>query len=173
MSQTIWVFRDFDKCSGCRLCELACVLRHEGIIWPEASRISVFEFAPGVLIPHLCMQCYDYPCVKACPTDALYVDQKTGAVKVDGGKCILCRKCVEACPARIPKVVKGKKYVILCDLCDGSPECVKACEVAGFHALKVIPRPEKAYMDPYISLPEKIAIKVGEKVLKGLLKEVV
>ncbi len=36
-----------DKCSGCRLCEIACSLEHEGIIWPEASRIRIFELLPG------------------------------------------------------------------------------------------------------------------------------
>lgn len=171
MSQ-IWIFVDYEKCSGCRLCEIACSLKHEGLIWPEASRIKVFEYAPGISVPHLCRQCYDYYCVKACPTGSLYVDQSTGAVKVDRGNCTLCRKCVEACPIHAPRVVKNKNHVIICDLCDGSPECVKICETSGFHAIKIIPRPEKAYMDPYILPPEEIAIKISEKVYKDFSKQV-
>jgi Fe-S-cluster-containing hydrogenase component 2 len=168
----LWIFRDFDKCSGCRLCEIACSLRHEGVVWPEASRITVLEFAPGIAIPHTCVQCYDYPCVKACPTNALYVDGKTGAVLVDTGRCTLCGACVKVCPARVPKVVKGKNYVLICDLCGGEPECVKACKEAGFNALELVPKPEKAYVDPYITLPEVIASKLSSKVYKGFSKEV-
>jgi len=168
----VWVFRDFSRCSGCRLCEVACSLKHEGVIWPEASRVKVFEFAPGVLVPHLCLQCPDYPCVKACPTNALSVDPRTGAVLVDEGKCTLCGNCIKACPAKVPRVVKGKRYVVICDLCGGDPECVKACKSAGFNALELIPRPERAYMEPYISLPEVIARKVGERVFNEFVKEV-
>lgn len=169
----IWIFRDYDKCSGCRLCEIACSLKHEGVLWPESSRITVLEYAPGVAVPHTCLQCPDYPCVKACPTQALYIDSRTGAVLVDAGKCNLCRACINACPVKVPKVVKGKEYIVICDLCSGVPECVKACEDAGFYALKVVPRPERAYIEPYIVLPEIIASKVGSKVYGGFSKEVI
>jgi len=32
---------------------------------------------PGVESPHLCAQCSDYPCVKACPVEALSIDDDT------------------------------------------------------------------------------------------------
>lgn len=82
-----WIVRDYLKCSGCRRCEVACTLFHEGRIWPEASRVRVFMLVPGVEIPHLCAQCRDYPCVASCPFDALSVDKETSAVSVDKDKC--------------------------------------------------------------------------------------
>ncbi|MEM3747524.1 MAG: 4Fe-4S dicluster domain-containing protein, partial [Thermoproteota archaeon] len=73
---------------------IACSLHHEGRIWPEASRIRVFMLIPGVEIPHLCFQCENYPCVKACPAGALSVNSGTGAVEVDSSKCTGCGLCV-------------------------------------------------------------------------------
>jgi Fe-S-cluster-containing hydrogenase component 2 len=62
--------------------------------------------------------------------------------------------------------------VLICDLCGGEPECVKVCKEAGFNALELVPKPEKAYVDPYITLPEVVASKLSSKVYKGFSKEV-
>ncbi|RLG86058.1 MAG: hypothetical protein DRO15_06685, partial [Thermoprotei archaeon] len=43
----IWILRDFERCTGCRLCEMVCSLEHEGVVWFEASRIKVFKLFPG------------------------------------------------------------------------------------------------------------------------------
>jgi len=123
-TQVIWIDRDYARCSGCRMCEIACSLHHEGRIWPEASRIRVFMLVPGIEIPHLCVQCHDYPCVNSCPSKALSVDEKTGAVIVDEDKCTACGVCIKKCPGN--------------DLCGGDPECVKICQKAGFRALNIV-----------------------------------
>ena len=125
--EVLWIARDYLRCSGCRLCEIACSLSHEGRIWPEASRIRVFMLIPGVEVPHLCAQCHDYPCVKSCPVEALSVDEETGAVLVDDGACTACGSCIEACPGRIPHMHPTGDYVVICDLCGGEPKCVEAC----------------------------------------------
>jgi carbon-monoxide dehydrogenase iron sulfur subunit len=36
----IWIDRDYADCSGCRLCEIVCSLRHEGRIWPSSSMVT-------------------------------------------------------------------------------------------------------------------------------------
>lgn len=133
--ETVWIFRDYLRCSGCRRCEIACSLHHEGKMWPEASRIRVFMLVPGVEIPHLCAQCHDYPCVSACPVDALSVSDETIAVLVDKDKCISCGKCIDACPGKIPFLHPGDNKAVICDLCGGDPECVKICQEARFDAL--------------------------------------
>jgi len=133
-----WIVRDYLRCSGCRRCEIACSLEHEGKIWPEASRIRVFMLVPGVEIPHVCAQCHDYPCISACPVNALSLDNETYAVLVDKEKCISCGKCIDECPGRIPFLHPRDNKAVICDLCGGDPECVKVCQEAKFNALWVV-----------------------------------
>lgn len=140
LKSKIWIFRDYLRCSGCRLCEVACSLAKEGAIWPEASRVRVFMLAPGVEFPQLCSQCDDYPCVENCPVNALSVDDDTGAVVVDEEKCTGCGLCIDACPGKIPHLHPSKNKALICDLCGGDPECVKVCVEAGYMALRVVQR---------------------------------
>ncbi len=127
MSKPIWIARDYAACSGCKRCEIACSWKHEGWMWPEASRVRVFMPFPGVEVPHLCAQCKDYPCVASCPVQALSTDAATGAVIVDRAKCISCGKCIKACPGNVPMLHPGDNKATICDLCNGDPECVKVC----------------------------------------------
>ena len=138
MSKPIWIVRDYLKCSGCRTCEIACSLHHEGWIWPEASRIRVFMPFPGLEVPHLCTQCDDYPCVKSCPFEALSIDEKTTAVLVDRGKCTGCGLCIRACPGSIPFLHPKDGKATICDLCGGDPECTKVCTEARYNAIYVV-----------------------------------
>ena len=159
----VWVMRDYDKCTGCRLCELACSLHHENKFWPESSRVRVFMLVPGVEMPHLCTQCSDYPCVNACPKKALSVDETTGAVKVNNEECIACGICTNACPGKIPHLHPDRKRVVICDLCDGKPECAKTCTALGFNALKTYPRMPSPLYDVYAETPEKITENLARK----------
>ncbi|WP_276814110.1 4Fe-4S dicluster domain-containing protein [Desulfurococcus amylolyticus] len=161
----LWILVDYNLCTDCRLCEIACSLKHENMIWPEASRIKVYEPYPGVPVPSLCVQCPDYPCVNSCPTKALRVNEATGGVTVDTGLCTLCGKCVEACPGRIPRIVKGVSHVLICDLCGGDPECVKACNMAGYNALRVVGKPASSVVKLYARPPGIIAEELRKKVL--------
>jgi len=134
----IWIVRDYLRCSGCRKCEIACSLFHENRIWPEASRIRVFMLVPGAEVPHLCVQCEDYPCVESCPVDALSVSTDTGAVLVDKEKCTGCSLCIDACPGRVPHIHPTEKYAVICNLCGGEPQCVKVCQKGKWDALRII-----------------------------------
>lgn len=166
-SEPIWIARALSRCSGCRKCEIACSLYHEKRIWPEASRIRVFMLVPGVEFPHFCAQCEDYPCVDACPFEALSISDKTGAVLVKTDKCTGCGKCIDACPGRIPHVHPKEGYVLICDLCEGDPQCVQVCREGEWNVLKVVPRANRAYK-LYARRPEEttrdLAFKLyGEK----------
>lgn len=163
----VWVARDFSRCSGCRKCEIACSLSHENKLWPEASRVRVFMLVPGAEFPHLCTQCNDYPCVNACPFNALSVNEKTAAVAVNAKKCTGCGKCIEACPGKIPHVHPATKKILICDLCDGDPQCAKVCQEGGWGCLKTVEREDHAY-NLYARTPEEttrnLAVKLyGEK----------
>jgi len=166
--EPIWIARDLSKCSGCRKCEIACSLFHENRIWPEASRIRVFMLVPGAEFPHFCAQCEDYPCVEACPVNALSISKKTGAVRVKTKACIACGKCIDACPGRIPHMHPQENYIVICDLCKGNPQCVKVCQEGGWNVLKKVSREDRPYK-LYARTPEEItrdlAFKMyGEKV---------
>ena len=169
----LWVKRNYELCSGCRRCEIACSLFHEGRIWPEASRVRVFMFVPGVEVPHLCFQCEDYPCVEACPAGALSVDEKTGAVKVEVSKCTACGVCIEACPGRVPHLHPSGNYMVICDLCNGQPKCVEACREGGWNALTLVSREKDVSYRALAKTPEEITREVaGQLFGKETAKEV-
>lgn len=163
----IWIMVDVFKCTGCRLCEIACSLKKEKSIWPSASRIQVFEPYPGAPIPVVCLQCIDYPCVNSCPQSALVVDDNTGAVKVVEDKCTLCGVCKYSCPIQIPRIVEGKQHVLICDLCGGEPECVKACTIAGYNALRVVSKPESGLEKTMLRDPYIVSREVYQRVIVG------
>ncbi|MCD6242464.1 4Fe-4S dicluster domain-containing protein [Candidatus Bathyarchaeota archaeon] len=169
----LWIKRNYELCSGCRRCEIACSLFHEGRIWPEGSRVRVFMFVPGIEVPHLCFQCEDYPCVEACPAGALSVDEKTGAVKVEVSKCTACGVCIEACPGRVPHLHPSGNYVVICDLCNGQPKCVEACREGGWNALTLVSREKDVSYRALAKTPEEITREVAEQLFgKETAKEV-
>lgn len=77
-----------------------------------------------------CLLCEKPPCVPACPTNALYKDEK-GVIRVDEGRCNGCGWCIEACKFGAIAWHPTKGAVTICDLCDGDPECVKFCPFEG------------------------------------------
>ncbi|MFQ6094675.1 MAG: 4Fe-4S dicluster domain-containing protein [Candidatus Bathyarchaeia archaeon] len=164
MSQTepIWIARDYAKCSGCRRCEIVCSLHHERKIWPEASRVRVFMLVPGLEVPHLCVQCHDYPCVEACPVEALSIDKETEAVIVDKEKCTACGVCVDACPGKVPYIHPTENYAVICDLCGGKPRCVEVCTEGGWNALQILEKDEAG------SYTHKLYARTPDEVTKEL-----
>jgi len=119
-----------EKCTGCRLCELVCAIRHDGISNPIRSRIRVMKWeSEGIYIPMACQQCHDAPCLHGCPVGAISRNDQTGTVEVDYDVCIGCRTCVSVCPFGGMSFNGIDNKVIKCDLCDGDPQCVRFCEV--------------------------------------------
>jgi Fe-S-cluster-containing hydrogenase component 2 len=122
---------DYEKCTGCRLCELVCAVKHDGISNPVRSRIKVMKWeAEGLYIPMSCQQCQDAPCLIGCPVKAISKNEaRGGRVEVDYDVCIGCRTCVAVCPFGAMSFNPIDRKVIKCDLCDGDPQCVRFCEV--------------------------------------------
>lgn len=120
---------DPSKCTGCRLCEMVCSVKNEGISNPYNARIHVVKWEFECFeIPMLCQQC-DVPfCAASCPVGALIKDVPTGVVKVDYDRCVSCRMCVLACPFGGMKYDVRRKKIAKCELCNGEPTCVKFCE---------------------------------------------
>jgi len=120
---------DYDKCTGCRLCELVCSVRHEGVSNPARSRINVNKWeTKGIMVPMVCNQCEDAPCLAVCPTNARIRDEETGRVIVNYDRCIGCKTCVVACPFGAVSFDPVANRIMGCDLCDGDPQCARFCE---------------------------------------------
>ena len=121
---------DHEKCTGCRLCELVCAVKHDGISNPARSRIRVIKWeAEGVYVPMSCQQCQDAPCMIGCPAGAISRSEPMERVEVDYDRCIGCRTCVSVCPFGAMNFNPIDRKVIKCDLCDGDPQCVRFCDV--------------------------------------------
>ncbi len=54
---------------------------------------------------------------------------------VDSTSCIGCQNCVTACIYGGIAIDPVTRRAIKCDLCDGDPACVRACE---YHAIEVV-----------------------------------
>lgn len=121
---------DHEKCTGCRLCELVCSVKHDGISNPMRSRIRVVKWEQeGLYIPMSCQQCQDAPCMNGCPVNAISHDETLNRIEVDYDICIGCRTCVSVCPFGAMNFNTIDRKVIKCDLCDGDPQCVRFCDI--------------------------------------------
>jgi Fe-S-cluster-containing hydrogenase component 2 len=119
-----------EKCTGCRLCEMVCAVKHEGASNPARSRIRVIKWEmEGMYVPISCQQCQDAPCMSVCPAGAISRNEELDFVQIDQDRCIGCRTCVAVCPFGAMSYNTTDKKVFKCDLCDGDPQCVRFCEV--------------------------------------------
>lgn len=129
---------EYEKCVGCRTCEMACSAKHSGAISPLESRITIVKWEmEGEGIPIACSQCEPAPCQAICPVTAITRDESLGRVMVDCDKCIGCRMCVTVCPFGAIGFDSISGEVIKCDLCDGDPLCVRFCSYGALHYLDV------------------------------------
>jgi Fe-S-cluster-containing dehydrogenase component len=95
---------DLNTCTGCRACMAACAMENETPFWSGKFRTHVEDTTEGefpnvtrTILPRLCMQCENPPCVSVCPTGASH-KADGGIVIVDADKCIGCKLCIDACP---------------------------------------------------------------------------
>jgi Fe-S-cluster-containing hydrogenase component 2 len=130
------------KCVGCGICQMACSMKHFGVINKDLSRIQVRKYLLPLpkAVQVTCVQCAveERECEKACPLSppAIHFDINTLHMVVDEDRCLgeKCLECLEACPARAIRIypsVSPKPFV--CDLCDTEnsgnrdPQCVNVC----------------------------------------------
>ncbi len=117
-----------EKCTGCLQCEMACAYQATGLFNPSVSRIKIFPFhEEGRYVPYTCTQCSEAWCLHSCPVEAIVVNEKTGAKDVLEERCVGCKVCTISCPFGTINYLQASGTVYKCDLCQGDPECVKAC----------------------------------------------
>ncbi len=119
---------NFDRCTGCRLCQFACAERLCSGYNPRHSLLRIQNTTEHLYnFPVVCNHCQNAYCQNVCPARAISRDEQTGAVVIDENRCISCGLCAQYCPLgviiRHPETDKYAK----CDLCGGHPLCVQAC----------------------------------------------
>jgi phenylglyoxylate dehydrogenase beta subunit len=118
---------DASRCDGCNACMLACADVKAGSRELADSRIRIvpddgrFELA-------LCRQCADPRCVQNCPAAALAKDEGNGVITWDATKCVNCLLCTAGCAYGGIAYNAEAGHVVKCDMCEGNPACVAACE---------------------------------------------
>ena len=138
------------KCIGCRLCEQICSMTHEGVFNPSKARIRIIRHHDTQLdMATYCHSCINAPCIQACNFDALSRDSLTNAIKVIEENCVGCRECIHECPFAVPAMHPTEDHVIICDLCEGNPECVNVCPEQAIQYLD-IERADLIYKSVYI-----------------------
>lgn len=93
---------DLSTCVGCNACTVACKAENgtPSDIWFAPvfeAEVGKFPNSKVVFLPTLCNHCEDPPCMKACPSHAIY-KRNDGIVLVDENKCCGAQACVSACP---------------------------------------------------------------------------
>ncbi len=173
------------RCTGCNRCEIACTSFNDGKNQSAISRVKVSrninfgpqgaqkgfwrgegQFGNFLVTQDACRQCaHPVPCQLVCPNGAIEVVPPTNARVVNVDKCTGCRMCQAACPWGMTSFDEALKKATKCTLCNGSPECVKACPTG---ALQYVPWQDKSKDVPVrwvvpasISIPADVASSCG------------
>jgi Fe-S-cluster-containing dehydrogenase component len=173
------------RCTGCNRCEIACTSFNDGKVSPATARIKVSrninfgpkgaqegywhgegQFGNFLEIQDTCRQCgHPVPCQLACPVGAIEVIDPVNARVVNQDKCTGCRICQAACHWGMTSFDEALKKATKCHLCNGSPECVKACPTG---ALQYVPWQDKTKDVPVrwvvpasITMPADVAATCG------------
>src|SRR5262249_54932578 len=100
--------------------------------WVKTVEKGTFPDTRRFFFPVLCNQCTDAPCVRICPTSALF-KRRDGIVDLHGDSCIGCRACMEACPYDQLFVDPNTRTAEKCNFCANRvenrllPACVIVC----------------------------------------------
>jgi tetrathionate reductase subunit B len=139
---------DVEKCTGCKLCIVACKDEHvgnayapwtqpqpdTGHFWVDIKEIERGR-TPRVKMNYLammCQHCAAAPCITACPEGAIKT-RDDGLVWIDPVACTGCGKCQPACPYDVIYMNAEANVAQKCTGCahrvdeGAQPRCVEVC----------------------------------------------
>jgi len=128
---------DQRTCIGCHACTVACKTEHEVPVgqfrtWVKYVEKGEFPSTTREFGVMRCNHCTDAPCVKICPTKALY-KRDDGIVDFDRDRCIGCKSCMQGCPYDAIYIDEDTHTAAKCNFCahrideDIEPACVVVC----------------------------------------------
>jgi Fe-S-cluster-containing dehydrogenase component/formate-dependent nitrite reductase membrane component NrfD len=128
---------DQRTCIGCHACTVACKTEHEIPLgqfrtWVKYVDSGTFPDSTRDFAVMRCNHCTDAPCIKICPTNALF-KRDDGIVDFDGDSCIGCKSCMQACPYDAIYIDADTNTAAKCNFCahrvdaDLEPACVTVC----------------------------------------------
>jgi ferredoxin-type protein NapF len=132
-----------ERCTKCDKCLEACphhAVIHAPIRFREAAGTPMIDPAAAP-----CLMCSDYPCISACPEDALMLDAlgPIATARLLDYNCLahqgsFCTVCSEQCPAPDAITLDQGKPTIHLDTCTGCGVCHYACP-APTNAIAIMP----------------------------------
>lgn len=128
---------DQRTCIGCHACTVACKTEHEVPVgqfrtWLKYVEKGEFPATTREFGVMRCNHCTDAPCVKICPTKALY-KRDDGIVDFDRDRCIGCKSCMQGCPYDAIYIDEDTHTAAKCNFCAHrvdqglEPACVVVC----------------------------------------------
>jgi phenylglyoxylate dehydrogenase beta subunit len=123
----------------CSACEETCLERRDGDLVGTGVIKAIHAEEVHFHGAATCIQCSQPACGEVCPTGAIHKSRTDGTVGIAREKCIGCGLCTLACPYGGIYYDSNKEKATKCDLCEGEPECVKACNYRVLSFLKSRP----------------------------------
>ncbi|MGI9605904.1 MAG: 4Fe-4S dicluster domain-containing protein [Acidimicrobiales bacterium] len=128
---------DSDNCIGCHACTVACKSEHDvplGVnrTWVKYIETGTFPDVARKFNVMRCNQCDDAPCMKICPTSALF-RADNGVVDFQDDDCIGCKSCMNACPYDALYINPETNTAHKCNMCNHrlevglEPSCQIVC----------------------------------------------
>jgi Fe-S-cluster-containing dehydrogenase component/formate-dependent nitrite reductase membrane component NrfD len=128
---------DQRTCIGCHACTVACKTEHAIPVgqfrtWVKYVDKGVYPTTTREMGVMRCNHCTDAPCVKGCPTQALFI-RDDGIVDFDNEVCIGCKMCMQACPYDAIYIDDETHTAAKCNFCAHridqglEPACVQVC----------------------------------------------
>lgn len=110
-------------------CQGDCDKTHPDYDYVGIEDCQMLSFVPNGGPKSCNYGCLGYgSCVKACPFDAIHVEN--GIAVVDKEACKACGKCVAVCPKNLISLVPyDAPYLVACSSQDRGPVTMKACTV--------------------------------------------
>lgn len=128
---------DQRTCIGCHACTVACKTEHDIPVgqfrtWVKYVEKGEYPDTTREMGVMRCNHCTDAPCVKGCPTQALFI-REDGIVDFDNSRCIGCKMCMQACPYDAIYIDDETHTAAKCNFCAHridaglEPACVQVC----------------------------------------------